>query len=239
MRHIVIGHRGYPSRYPENTVAGFMGALLAGAHGVELDVWLSADGVPVVIHDESTKRVAGVELDVKKTLFNELRRLHLGMGQCIPSLEDVYMAVPPGYRIYVEIKDVDAVHEAYKTAARQGRLGDTVFLSFMENVLVKLRELDPNVKVSLNVESLQQAERAMRLHEEIGLYSVNPPVVAPLVVGFDIFRKYVEAARAAGLKIAVWDTEGYEYDYSLYRDIAGFIDEVIVNDPVAVRKYLD
>jgi len=65
-RPLVIGHRGYPAKYPENTIASFIAALYYGADGVELDVWLSGDGVPVVIHDEMTGRVSSVDLAVKK-----------------------------------------------------------------------------------------------------------------------------------------------------------------------------
>jgi len=237
-RHVVIGHRGYPVKYPENTIAGFLGAIIAGADGVELDVWLTSDGVPVVIHDRTTTRVAGVDLDVKKSTLQELRMLHLGMGQCIPTLEDVYRAVPEGYRLYVEIKDVDAVEEAYNVASRSGRLRDTVFISFIGDALARLRSLDQSVRIGLNVESAEAAMKALALHSELKLYSVNLPVVAPLIVGFDAFREYVTTARGAGLRIVVWDVEGYRYDYSVYREISDLIDEAIVDDPATVRKYL-
>lgn len=238
MSHVVIGHRGYPVKYPENTIAGFLGAIIAGANGVELDIWLTSDGVPVVIHDRTTTRVAGIDLDVKKATMQELRRVHLGMGQCIPTLDDVYRAIPRGYRLYVEIKDLDAVEAAYSIASRAGRLEDTVFISFISDALVKLRSIDPSVKIGLNIESIDEARKALALHRELVLYSVNPPVIAPLIVGFNVFKEYVDTARKAGLRIVVWDTEGYSYDYTLYREVSSLVDEVIVNDPFTIRKYL-
>jgi len=238
LSHVVIGHRGYPVKYPENTIAGFLGAIIAGANGVELDVWLTSDGVPVVIHDRTTTRVAGVDLDVKKATMQELRRVHLGMGQCIPTLDDVYRAIPRGYRLYVEIKDLDAVEAAYSVASRAGRLEDTVFISFISDALVKLRSIDPSVKIGLNIESIDEARKTLTLHRELVLYSVNPPIIAPLIVGFNEFKEYVDTARKAGLRIAVWDTEGYNYDYTLYREVSSLVDEVIVNDPSTIRKYL-
>jgi len=238
LSHVVIGHRGYPVKYPENTIAGFLGAIIAGANGVELDIWLTSDGVPIVIHDRTTTRVAGIDLDVKKATMQELRRVHLGMGQCIPTLDDVYRAIPRGYRLYVEIKDVDAVEAAYSIASRAGRLEDTVFISFISDALVKLRSIDPSVKIGLNIESIDEARKALALHRELVLYSVNPPVIAPLIVGFNVFKEYVDTARKAGLRIVVWDTEGYSYDYTLYREVSSLVDEVIVNDPFTIRKYL-
>lgn len=55
---IVIGHRGYPECYPENSLVGVVAAIEAGAGGAEVDVHLSRDGVPVVIHDGSLQRTA-------------------------------------------------------------------------------------------------------------------------------------------------------------------------------------
>src|SRR6476660_1813169 len=55
-RPLVIGHRGYCQFAPENTLASFQMALRAGADLVELDYHLSADGVPIVIHDRELNR---------------------------------------------------------------------------------------------------------------------------------------------------------------------------------------
>lgn len=55
----LVAHRGYPARYPENTLIGIEAALLAGARAVEFDVQCSADGTPYVFHDESLLRLTG------------------------------------------------------------------------------------------------------------------------------------------------------------------------------------
>ena len=56
--YLVVGHRGFPQRFPENSPTGLIAAAKAGAHAVELDVQVSADGVPVVIHDQTLARVS-------------------------------------------------------------------------------------------------------------------------------------------------------------------------------------
>ena len=53
---LIIGHRGAHARAPENTLGAFKMALDAGADGIEFDVHLARDGVPVVIHDATLKR---------------------------------------------------------------------------------------------------------------------------------------------------------------------------------------
>lgn len=55
-----VAHRGCPLRYPENTIVGLRAAFQAGAHWIETDVQLSADGVPVLFHDRRLRRVCGV-----------------------------------------------------------------------------------------------------------------------------------------------------------------------------------
>ena len=52
----LVGHRGYPVKYPENTVPGFVAAVQVGVDAVELDVQISRDGVPIVIHDITLER---------------------------------------------------------------------------------------------------------------------------------------------------------------------------------------
>jgi glycerophosphoryl diester phosphodiesterase len=62
---LLIAHRGYPRRYPENSVVGIRAALACGAAAVECDVQLSADHRPVVVHDADLGRTAGVAGDVR------------------------------------------------------------------------------------------------------------------------------------------------------------------------------
>lgn len=56
----LIAHRGYAARYPENTLVALEAAVGAGARFVEVDVQLSADGVPVLFHDRTLRRMCGV-----------------------------------------------------------------------------------------------------------------------------------------------------------------------------------
>ncbi len=70
---LLVAHRGYPRRYPENTMAGFIAALQAGACFVEFDIQLSADAVPVVIHDQDLYRTGGHDVNILTNNFADLR----------------------------------------------------------------------------------------------------------------------------------------------------------------------
>ncbi len=65
---LILAHRGYSKEAPENTKASFKKAVDAGADGVELDVHLSSDGIPVVIHDETLEKVKdGLKIQLRKS----------------------------------------------------------------------------------------------------------------------------------------------------------------------------
>ena len=68
-----FAHRGFSAAYPENTMLSFQKARETGCHGIELDVHLSADGVPVVIHDEQVDRTTDGSGWVGELSFAQLR----------------------------------------------------------------------------------------------------------------------------------------------------------------------
>jgi len=78
MQSILIGHRGEPSSYPENSLVGFEAVLHAGAAYIETDVQLSADGVPMLSHDPDVVKLTGQDYVVMQTDYATLSRLSAG-----------------------------------------------------------------------------------------------------------------------------------------------------------------
>lgn len=71
----LVAHRGYPKRYPENTLEGIAAAIAAGAKYVEFDVQVTADGIPVLLHDESLMRTTGTRGRIINTKLEKLADL--------------------------------------------------------------------------------------------------------------------------------------------------------------------
>ncbi len=234
MRVIVFGHRGYPVRYPENTLLSFIASLLYGLDGFELDVWLSGDGEVVVIHDEKTGRVGDVDLSVKKSSYEELKRVYLGMGQTIPRLIDVYNAVPRNIPVIVELKDPDAVDEAYSLTRGINRLENTIFTSFNHEIIAKLYELDNKIHLGINIGSLQEFEKTIKFVEEIRVEVIAVPILAPVIIGWKKFMDAVNIAKTRGLKIFVWTPIGSDIDkiLPLHEKLYNVYDAAIVNDAI-------
>ena len=68
----LVGHRGYPRHYPENTLIGIEAAVAAGARFVEVDVQISRDRVAVLFHDRGLERLCGVEGRIQDYRYEEL-----------------------------------------------------------------------------------------------------------------------------------------------------------------------
>ena len=75
---LIIAHRGASALAPENTLAAFRRAIEDGAEGIEFDVRLSKDGVPVVFHDADLKRIGGKDGLVRNFTVEELQTIDIG-----------------------------------------------------------------------------------------------------------------------------------------------------------------
>lgn len=95
-----IGHRGAPREFPENTLPAFERAIELGADGIELDVHVTADGIPVVHHDPELSRARALA----QMSWDEVRRVELAPGITIPSLQQVLTVVGDRAMVYVELK---------------------------------------------------------------------------------------------------------------------------------------
>jgi glycerophosphoryl diester phosphodiesterase len=95
---IAFGHRGARAHAPENTLAGFELALKLGATGLESDVWITADGVPVLDHDGLVRRSLG-----RNRPIGETRRTAL--PEHIPSLAELIDRCGTGYQLSLDLKD--------------------------------------------------------------------------------------------------------------------------------------
>lgn len=108
---LVIAHRGASSDAPENTIAAFELALEQGADGIELDVHLSKDDHPVVIHDFTLERTTDGIGPVRERTVRELKRLDGGgwhsrifRGQRIQTLQEVLERFRDRTRFWIELK---------------------------------------------------------------------------------------------------------------------------------------
>jgi len=151
---LVIAHRGLSGIEKENTIPSFELAGQHGYYGIETDVHKTADGQYVIIHDDSTLRVAGLDMIIEKTDFETLRALKLTdpVGKpsekyIIPTLEE-YIGICKkfGKVAVLELKnhfEEAEVIEIVKIIENIGYLDNTIFISFDLANLISLRRSYP------------------------------------------------------------------------------------------------
>ncbi len=188
-RPIVIGHRGAAGHAPENTPAAFEEAVRLGADAVEFDVQFSADGWPLVFHDETLQRMANVPVRVRGCPASVLECFDVGFrhgdlfrGQRIPAVSEVARIVPAPMTLHAEIKDYDPVGDDHlrrliETVEHEGALDRTVFSSPHEEVLADLRRLRKDLRTALLIFSdVRHPSDAARRAALLGCGSVHPSV---------------------------------------------------------------
>ena len=154
----VVAHRGYARRYPENTLPAFEAALTEGVPLIEFDIQLTADSVPVVLHDDNLKRTAAVDRAIMEVHSSELGAINVNeaarFGEqfaqvALPTLAETveFLADWPQASYFVEIKrqsaeafGVDAMVERV-VAALTPVLERCIIISFVERAVQSARRL--------------------------------------------------------------------------------------------------
>jgi glycerophosphoryl diester phosphodiesterase len=161
-RRLVFAHRGGARLAPENTLAAFERGLAHGSDGLELDVHLSRDGVPVVIHDRTLERTTDAAGPVGARTAAELARVDAGyrfasdgafpfrgQGIGVPTLEQVLRAFPAA-RVIVEMKQGEPAlaRAVMDVLTRTGAVGRACVGSFYRRGLDVIRAAAPEIATS-------------------------------------------------------------------------------------------
>lgn len=168
----IIAHRGYSARAPENTLAALEAAVAAGADAVEFDLHVTADGVPVLFHDELLERTSSGSGPLRHVPYVELGKLDAGSwfgphfaGEPIPRLADALARLYGRIgRVYPEVKhygrreDLDVMIEAVRAA---GFYESTVFISMDWIALGQMRGTHLDLNVGYIVERPERAHAAI------------------------------------------------------------------------------
>lgn len=134
----IIGHRGAAGECPENTMLSFQRAVAQEADALELDVRITADGVPVVIHDETVDRTTDGQGEVRAFPVGVLETLNAGNGQHVPRLVEV-LETFPGTPLIIEVKEAAAAVPVADTLRRCSAVGRVLVGSFEKAALRPFR----------------------------------------------------------------------------------------------------
>ncbi|KUL42207.1 glycerophosphodiester phosphodiesterase [Actinoplanes awajinensis] len=146
---LAFAHRGGAAEGDENTAAAFARAVGLGYRYVETDVHATADGVPVVIHDDRLDRVAGRPGRVADLTWADLSTVRVGGAAAVPRLDEVLDAWPQ-VRFNVDVKSDAVAEPAVATVRRAGAEDRVLLASFSDARLARVRALaGPRVATSV------------------------------------------------------------------------------------------
>lgn len=152
---LIFGHRGVPSKFPENSLTGFQYALAHHIDGLEFDVHLTADQIPVVIHDETIDRTTTGQGWVGEYSFKQLRQFKLANGEMIPSLTEV-LRLLANQDVYVNLEfKTNKIHYpniekiVFALVKQTTLVHPVIYSSFDLQTLRNCRQLEPSQNYNL------------------------------------------------------------------------------------------
>ncbi len=232
----IIAHRGASGHERENTVSAFVLAGQGDCYGIETDTHVTLDGQFIIIHDDSTHRVSGVDLPVEKTSFDRLRQVRLfAHGSTaevsdalqLPTVEE-YVNVCQTYgKIGVlELKNEMAPEHIAKLIDCVEKLGfqdRIVYISFYFSNMVTLRNLLPNGHLQYLVGEVKDQDALLA---QLAAYRLDLDIYQ-----HSLTEELVEGVHALGQEVNVWTVDAPE----MYRKLAGWgVDYITTNFPVEI-----
>ena len=144
-----IGHRGARAYEPENTLRSFQKAIELGVDAVELDVRKTKDNEIVVIHNADVNKTTNGNGLVSELSLEDIKRFVTEKGEKIPTLEEVLDSVGKRVKILVELKETGIEEQVLELIRQKGLIENLVIVSFHEEALRKVRELNGDVATGL------------------------------------------------------------------------------------------
>jgi glycerophosphoryl diester phosphodiesterase len=246
-RPLIIAHRGSSHVAPENTLAAFEAAVTEGSEGIEMDVGVTRDGVPVVFHDLTLKRMTGEDckisdLDLKslsqvsvgswfnRRYPNRARKAYgiVGVPTLAEALKSLEILEGP---VYIELKcresDMDRCVEPIARALADSPLfPQIIFKSFLPDAILFMREVCPGVSTAALfapkvMSIIRKEQRLVNIAVDLGADMVS--VHSALAT-----KKLIKRARRSGLAVTIWTVDNPRW---MKRAVELGVDAVITNKP--------
>ncbi|MFD7691483.1 glycerophosphodiester phosphodiesterase [Streptomyces sp. NPDC059781] len=210
-----VAHRGDPYRVRENTLASLRSAFHRGADAVEIDVRLTRDGVPVLLHDGTLKRLWGHDRPLPSLSWEEVRGV---TDDGVPTLSDA-LAATDGGRVMIDLPGAPDVRAARRIvdAVRERGAQDRVYYCAGAAAMLAVRAADPSAEIALTRTTLAPARA--------GLLEAVRPRWLNYRFGL-VDRALADRVHHAGCLLSVWTPDTRR---SMRRLLALGVDSITTN----------
>ena len=233
-RTMIMAHRGYSAKAPENTIPAFDAAYQAGVKAVELDVQMLKDGTIIVMHDDNFARTCGVNKPVWEATYDEVKGYDAGaffgkefVGTRVPTLDEAIDFCRGKLFMNIEIKRTG--HDEGIEKAVVDIIMDNDFMDYCDvtsqdyDTLVKVKEYNPDILTAYTT--------------VIGLGQIEELDAASIMSIQETFATFenVERLKRSGKRVFVWTVN--EKD-TMDRLISLNVDAILTNDPAVGTEVL-
>ncbi|HLR03306.1 MAG TPA: glycerophosphodiester phosphodiesterase family protein [Virgibacillus sp.] len=209
MKIKALAHRGYRLKYPENTLSAYKAAYELGFSHLELDVHLSKDGIPVLMHDKTINRMTDGTGLIKDYTLEELKRFRVGKegNERIPTFAEGLQFAKGKMLVSVELKQMgdlySGIEEAVLKVLKENEMMDHVYInSFDHFAIMKMRELSDDISLGLIQHGATPA--VIPLMKEINARYLSVRVEY-------LSKEFVKMCDEAGIQIVVWPVNNEDH----------------------------
>lgn len=234
----VIGHAAAGGEAPANTLAGVRRCLDAGAQAMEIDVQLCADGVPVLMHDDTVDRTTNLTGHVGSISLSALQEADAGDGERVPTLGQVLELVAGKLTVMCELKatpgdpgqDQHLVDAVLRVLERQDAKPWAAIHSFNPEIVERARHTEPRVSAAI----ISGPVHGSDVDRLVGA------VLKRNGQAISVHHSCVDEALVVNAKrrqLTVWTwTPDTEAEWAAV--VAAGVDGIITNQPHGLRDYL-
>ena len=206
---INYAHRGASEYFPENTMRSFYAGLEMRADGIETDIQRTKDGVLVLHHDDTLKRIVGIDRPVSDFTYDELLKLDFGAfkgerfaGERIVTLDTFlthFGAMP--LTLALEIKQAGVEADVLACIEKHGCRDKVIITSFKWDSIVEVRRLDPEIRIGFLTKEVTEATLDL-------LAQHNMQQICPLIENFT--AELMALACGRGFSVRFWGVTNEE-----------------------------
>ncbi len=241
-RPLIIAHRGACREAPANTLPAFERALGLGADGIECDVMLTSDRVPVISHDDHIERFSTTFKHIHKTPYKSLHTIDVGSrfsekfaGTPIPTLSDLMSLFrPTSMLLNLELKmqpqRPNGIEKIVADIIHEFNMDEQVIISsFSPMILWRTKQLAPHLRRAL----LTEPRAFFFLHmcffaKVLDVWGIHPSLSAT-------DRKLVEVARSNNWQVNIWTLNS---PAAFAQALQLGVDGIITDDPPLLQRWL-
>ena len=235
---MIMAHRGYSAKAPENTLPAFKMCMDEGFSAAELDVQMLGDGTIIVMHDDNLKRTTGLNKNVWEVTYDEIKDLDNGAffdkefeGTRIPTLDEVLKLAGSGdTKLYlnIEIKrnghDEGITQKVVDIILENNYLNNCDITSQDYSTLEEVRKINPYVLTAYT--------------SVVGMGDLESLDAADIISIQETFATFenVERLHRAGKRVFVWTVNEKE---TMKKLVSLNVDAILTNDPALCKEVID